>query len=49
MTGHLDGDASPVRIDDVERVMIDERPLGVGMANNSLTESLQLPHCGLPG
>ena len=28
MTGHLDGDVSPVRVQDVERVVIDKSPLG---------------------
>src|SRR5438552_3865145 len=46
MTGHLDGDVSPVWVDDVERVVIDERPLGFEIANHSLLRSLDLPHGG---
>jgi hypothetical protein len=46
MPGHLNRDVSPIGIDDVERIVIDERPLGFQMANHSTFVALHFPNGG---
>jgi len=46
MPRHLDRDVSPIGIDDVERIMIDEHSLGFQMANYSTFVSLHFPDRG---
>ena len=46
MARHLDGDVSPVRIHDVERIVIDEGSLGFQVLNHPAAGSLYVPHRG---
>jgi hypothetical protein len=46
MARHLDGDVSPVRIHDVERIVMDEGSLGFQVPNHPGAGSLYVPHRG---
>src|SRR6266576_5042577 len=46
MASHLDGDVSPLRIHDVERIVIDEGSLGFQVLNHPGVGPLYVPHRG---